>query len=262
MARTGRPVRPIELTEEERLRLEALTRKQSAQVKEVQRARMILLASKDLSNKQIAGQLAVKQHTVGHWRRRYAGGGFAALSEAPCSGRPRTMSDEKVAEVVRSILEEKPPVATHWSTRKLARATAISPSTVGRIWRAFKLQPHRHESFTLSKDPYFVEKIHDVVGLYMAPRENALVFCIDEKSQIQALERSQPILSRRPGAPERQTHDYFRHGTISLFAALDVATGQVISSLKARHRNVEFLAFFAPDRARSATRSRRAPHRR
>lgn len=204
---------------------------------------MILMASEGMTNAAIAARLSVQAHTVGHWRKRYAEGGFAALSELPRSGRPRSVSDEKVAEVVRTTLEEKPEAATHWSTRKLAQKLGLSPSTVGRIWRAFQLQPHRHESFTLSKDPYFVEKVRDVVGLYMSPPDNALVFCVDEKSQIQALERSQPILPLRPGAPERHTHDYFRHGTTSLFAALDVATGKVISSLKARHRSIDFLAF-------------------
>jgi len=233
----------IELSDEERERLERLSRRRRAPAREVERAKVILLASEGMTNQAIAARLLVKAHTVGHWRKRYAEGGFAALSELPRSGRPRSVSDEKVAEIVRSTLEERPSGATHWSTRKLARKAAVSASTVGRIWRAFQLQPHRHESFTLSKDPYFVEKVRDVIGLYMSPPDNALVFCVDEKSQIQALERSQPVLPLRSGAPERHTHDYFRHGTTSLFAALDVATGKVISSLKARHRSIEFLAF-------------------
>ncbi len=239
----GRPVAKIELSTQDRDYLESLSRRRNAPAKEVERAKIVLLAADDMSNKSIAEQLGVKNHTVGHWRKRYAQGGIAALSELPRSGRPPTVSDQQISEVVRLTLEEKPQASTHWSTRKMAAHTGLSQSTVSKIWRAFKLQPHRCESFTLSKDPYFVEKVHDVVGLYMSPPDNALVFCVDEKSQIQALERSQPILPLRCGASERQTHDYYRHGTTSLFAALDVATGRIISSLKQQHRSREFLAF-------------------
>jgi transposase len=239
----GRPVVKVELTPPQRDYLESLSRRRKAPAKEVERAKIVLLAAEDRSNKLIAQRLGVKEHTVGYWRKRFAEGGIVALSELPRSGRPRTITDEQVAEVVRKTLEEKPEAATHWSTRKMAEQTGLSQTSVSKIWRAFQLQPHRCESFTLSKDPYFVEKVHDVVGLYMSPPDNALVFCVDEKSQIQALERSQPILPLRPGSPEKQTHDYYRHGTTSLFAALDVATGRVISSLKERHRSREFLAF-------------------
>lgn len=241
--RRGRPVTQIELTPHERDYLESLSRRRTAPAKEVERAKMVLLAAQGHSNKFISERLGVKGHTVGRWRKRFADGGIAALSELPRSGRPPSISDEQVAEVVRKTLEEKPDASTHWSTRKMAAATGLSQTSICKIWRAFQLQPHRSESFTLSKDPYFVEKVHDVVGLYMSPPDNALVFCVDEKSQIQALERSQPILPLRPGCAERQTHDYYRHGTTSLFAALDVATGRVISSLKERHRSREFLAF-------------------
>lgn len=239
----GRPVVKVELTPPQRDYLESLSRRRKAPAKEVERAKIVLLAADGQSNKLIAQRLGVKEHTVGYWRKRFAKGGIVALSELPRSGRPRTITDEQVAEVVRKTLEEKPEAATHWSTRKMAKETGLSQTSVSKIWRAFQLQPHRCESFTLSKDPYFVEKVRDVVGLYMSPPDNALVFCVDEKSQIQALERSQPILPLRPGSPEKQTHDYYRHGTTSLFAALDVATGRVISSLKERHRSREFLAF-------------------
>lgn len=241
--RRGRPVTKIELTPPERDYLEALSRRRNAPAKEVERAKIVLLAADDWSNKSISEHLAVREHTVGHWRKRFAQGGITALSELPRSGRPRTITDEQVAEVIRKTLEQKPDAATHWSTRSMADESGLSQTSVSKIWRAFQLQPHRSEGFTLSNDPYFVEKVRDVVGLYMSPPDNALVFCVDEKSQIQALERSQPILPLRPGCPERQTHDYYRHGTTSLFAALDVATGRVISSLKQRHRSREFLAF-------------------
>jgi transposase len=161
----------------------------------------------------------------------------------PRSGGPRTVSDEKVAEVVTKTLERQPKDATHWSTRSMAAESGLSQSTVSRIWRAFGLQPHRSETFKLSTDPHFIDKVHDVVGLYLDPPERALVFCVDEKSQIQALDRSQPVLPMMPGVPERQTHDYVRYGTTTLFAALDVATGKVIGSLHQRHRAQEFKAF-------------------
>lgn len=243
MTKRGRPLIPIELSEEDRDFLEALTRRRSAPAREVLRARIVLLANQGLGNKEIAQKLGSNHCTVGHWRRRFASAGISGLSELPRSGAPRSVTDEKVAEIVRVTLEEKPEGCTHWSTRKLGSKLGVSHNTVANVWKAFMLQPHRAESFTLSSDPYFVEKVRDVVGLYMDPPENALVFCVDEKSQIQALERSQPMLPLRSGAPERSTHDYFRHGTTSLFAALDVATGKVVSSLKPKHRSKEFLAF-------------------
>lgn len=239
----GRQAVSIQLNAAQREHLEALLRRRNAPAKEVQRARIVLLAAEGLTNTDIAHRVGLLPHAVARWRNRFAQGGVAALTESPRSGRPRSISDDKVADIVRLTLEEKPPGSTHWSTRMLAKRTGLSNKSIALIWQAFQLQPHRQESFTISTDPYFVEKVRDVVGLYLSPPDNALVFCVDEKSQIQALERSQPVLPLRPGAAERQAHDYYRHGTTSLFAALDVATGRVISSLKSRHRSREFLNF-------------------
>ncbi len=243
MKRNGRAVTPVTVTEEERAHLEALTRKRNAPAREVSRARMILLAATGCSNTEIARRTSVCAPTVSCWRRRFNQRGLLGLTELPRSGAPRQITDEAVEQVVRTTLQRTPEGATHWSTRRLAARLGLSHQSIARIWRAFGLQPHRAEVFNLSTDPYFVAKVRDVVGLYMNPPANALVLCVDEKSQIQALERSQPILPLRPGHPEGQSHDYFRHGTTSLFAALDVATGRVIGSLKPRHRSREFLAF-------------------
>ena len=243
MAKNGRPTIPIKVTEQERAHLEALTRRRSAPAREVSRARMILLAAQGCSNTEIARRTAVCAPTVSYWRRRFHQRGLLGLTELPRSGAPRRISDDAVERLVRTTLEQAPKGATHWSTRRLAARLGISHQSVARVWRAFGLQPHRSESFNLSSDPHFVAKVRDVVGLYLNPPANALVLCVDEKSQIQALERAQPILPLRPGAPERHSHDYFRHGTTSLFAALDVASGRVIGSLKPRHRSQEFLAF-------------------
>lgn len=243
METRGRPLKKLILSDNEREELQSLLRKRNAPAKDVQRARIVLLASEGHSNTQISDKLGIQGHTVGHWRRRFLQKGITGLNERPRSGCPRSISDEKIEEVIKLTLESKPKNSTHWSTRKMSEKTGISRQSIYRIWKAFALQPHRHESFTLSSDPYFVEKVRDVVGLYMNPPENALVFSVDEKSQIQALERSQPILPLRPGCPEQSTHDYFRHGTTTLFAALDVATGKVISKLQQRHRSREFLNF-------------------
>ena len=191
----------------------------------------------------MAARLDATPHAVGRWRARFVQYRIAGLGDMPRSGGPRTVSDEKVAEVVTKTLERQPKDATHWSTRSMAAESGLSQATVSRIWRAFGLQPHRSETFKLSTDPHFIDKVHDVVGLYLDPPERALVFCVDEKSQIQALDRSQPVLPMMPGVPERQTHDYVRYGTTTLFAALDVATGKVIGSLHQRHRAQEFKAF-------------------
>ncbi len=180
---------------------------------------------------------------MGKWRQRFLENRTAGLSELPRSGAPRRIGDEQVQAVITATLESKPDNATHWSTRAMAQRCGLSRQAVSRIWRAFGLKPHRSESFTLSTDPLFVEKVRDVVGLYLDPPGNALVLCVDEKTQVQALERSQPVLPLRPGRPERRTHDYYRHGTLALFAALDVATGQVISATKPKHRAKEFLGF-------------------
>jgi transposase len=180
---------------------------------------------------------------VGRWRARFVEHRIPGLGDMPRPGGPRTVTDEQVADLVARTLERAPKDATHWSTRSMAKETGLSQSTVSRVWRAFGLQPHRSETFKLSTDPYFVDKVHDVVGLYLDPPERALVLCVDEKSQIQALDRSQPVLPMMPGVPERQTADYVRHGTTTLFAALEVATGKVIGSLHRRHRAEEFKKF-------------------
>ena len=195
------------------------------------------------SNKDVAEQVGSNAHAVGRWRARFVQHRIAGLGDMPRAGGPRTVTDEQVAALVAKTLESAPSDATHWSTRSMAKATGLSQSTVSRIWRAFGLQPHRSESFKLSTDPYFVDKVHDVVGLYLDPPERALVFCVDEKSQIQALDRSQPVLPMMPGVPQRLTHDYVRAGTTTLFAALEVATGKVIGSLHRRHRAAEFKQF-------------------
>jgi putative transposase len=207
------------------------------------RARIILACCAGDNDKQVARKLETTRETVGKWRRRFLKDRLAGLSDAYRSGRPRGISDEKVEEVITTTLECTPENATHWSTRSMAQRCGISRDSVQRIWSAFGLKPHRSESFRLSTDPFFIEKVRNVVGLYMSPPENALVFCVDEKSQIQALERSQPVLPMRPGQPERRSHDYYRHGTTSLFAALDVATGKVIGKCYPKHRHQEFLAF-------------------
>jgi transposase len=209
------------------------------------RARIVLACAEEgqPTNGEVAGRLGVNQATVGKWRRRFVAERLDGLFDDPRPGKPRTVTDDMVEAVVVKTLEEKPKDATHWSTRSLAQATGMSKTTVGRIWKAFELKPHLAESFKLSTDPLFIDKTRDVVALYLDPPERAVVLCVDEKSQIQALNRAQPILPLLPGTPERRSHDYVRHGTTSLFAALDMATGKVIGSLHARHRAVEFKKF-------------------
>jgi transposase len=185
----------------------------------------------------------VDQGTVGKWRRRFVDQRLDGLRDEPRSGAPRTVDDARIEAVIVRTLESTPPAATHWSSRGMAKASGLSVSTVQRIWRAFGLQPHRMETFKLSTDPDFVAKVRDVVGLYVAPPQHAVVLCVDEKSQIQALDRSQPMLPMRPGQPARRSHDYVRHGTTSLFAALDIATGHVIGKCYPRHRAAEFRRF-------------------
>jgi transposase len=203
----------------------------------------VLRCSTGVPNTQVARELGITNATVGKWRSRYVVKGPAGLLDEPRCGAPRRISDEQVEEVVVKTLESTPRNATHWSTRSMAAASGMSRPTINRIWRAFGLQPHRAESFKLSNDPQMVEKVRDIVGLYLDPPERALVLSVDEKSQIQALDRTQPVLPMRPGQAERRTHDYRRHGTTSLFAALDVATGQVIGETHRRHRSVEFRSF-------------------
>jgi len=207
------------------------------------RAQIILACAKGVSDLKVASQLNTTRETVGKWRRRFLQARCDGLLDDPRPGAPRQLGDEDVERVITMTLESTPQDATHWSTRSMAKASGMSQSAVSRIWRAFALQPHRTETFKLSKDPFFIEKVRDVVGLYLAPPQRAAVFCVDEKSQIQALDRTQPLLPMRPGQAERRTHDYERHGTTSLFAALNTATGKVIGKCYRRHRSSEFKKF-------------------
>ena len=241
----GRPVASIVLSAEERLKLEELSRRRKTSQAVALRARIVLACAQGLSNGQVASQLQVGRPTVGKWRRRFAADRLAGLADAPRPGQPRKITDAKVEQVVTRTLETLPEQATHWSTRSMAKAEGLTQNAVLRIWRAFGLKPHLQETFKLSTDPFFVEKVRDIVGLYLNPPEQtrAVVLCVDEKSQVQALERTQPLLPLRPGQPERRTHDYERHGTTSLFAALNIATGKVIGQCHRRHRHQEFLRF-------------------
>ena len=233
----------IELSDAERRELEARSRRRRIARADALRAGIVLLAADGLTNVAIAERLAVTRLTVATWRKRFAAERLDGLVDEPRPGAPRKLGDDKVAEVVTTTLEAMPAEATHWSTRSMAKASGVSASTVHRIWRAFSLQPHRSETFKLSADPQFVEKVRDIVGLYLDPPERALVLCADEKTQIQALDRTQPLLPMRPGQAERRTHDYERHGTTSLFAALDVRAGTVIGRCMPRHRAAEFRRF-------------------
>ena len=239
----GKPAVSIELTDSERRELERLLARRKTAQGMAMRARIVLMAADGLESKTISEMLDVYPNTVGKWRRRFAARRLEGLLDEPRPGAPRQIGDDEIAETIRLTLEATPLNATHWSLRSMAAAVGHAPSTVHRIWQAFGLQPHRVETFKLSKDPLFVEKIRDIVGLYMAPPERALVLCVDEKSQIQALDRTQPLLPMRPGQAERRSHDYTRHGTLSLFAALDIATGKVIGKCFGRHRGSEFLKF-------------------
>jgi transposase len=231
------------LSEEERVALQGWVRRRSTPQAWALRCRIVLACASGASNTEVAASLGSTPHAVGRWRARFVEHRIAGLGDMPRSGGPRTVTDEQVAAVIARTLESAPDNATHWSTRAMATQMGLSQSTVSRIWRAFGLQPHRSETFKLSTDPYFLDKVHDVVGLYLDPPERALVFCVDEKSQIQALDRSQPVLPMMPGVPQRLTHDYVRAGTTTLFAALEVATGKVIGSLHRRHRAEEFKKF-------------------
>jgi transposase len=239
----GKPAVEIELTEAERRQLEALTRAQKTGQSMARRARIILAAASGLENKAICVTVGADANTVSKWRRRFAARRLDGLLDEPRPGTPRTIGDDEVADTIRLTLETTPPGATHWSLRSMAKAVGYAPSTIHRIWRAFGRQPHRSETFKLSNDPLFVEKVRDIVGLYLSPPDRALVLCVDEKSQIQALDRTQPLLPMRPGQVERRSHDYKRHGTTSLFAALDIATGAVIGRCYAKHRSSEFRKF-------------------
>ncbi len=233
----------IELSEDEERELRAVLRRPSVSLQQALRARIVLRAAEGATNTQIAAEAGVSLPTVGLWRRSFCERRLEGLADAPRSGRPRTIDDDEVQRVLAMTLETPPDGSTHWSVRRLATATGLSPTTVHRIWREHKLKPHQVRSFKFSKDPQLTEKIVDVVGLYMAPPKGALVLCVDEKSQIQALDRTAPILPMLPGTPQRATHDYKRSGTSSLYAALDITTGQVIGRLHARHRAIEFKKF-------------------
>ena len=238
----GRPRVPISLSPEEQAELTAWSRRRVSAQSHALRARIILMAATDLPNGEVAEHLGVSAWTVWKWRKRFLESRIDGLLDAPRPGAPRT-GDEEVERVLALTLESKPSDSGQWSTRTMATATGLSQSTISRIWRAFSLQPHRQRTFKLSNDPLFVTKVRDIVGLYMDPPDKALVLCVDEKSQIQALDRTQPLLPMRPGAVECRTHDYIRHGTTTLFAAVDTATGRVIGKCYRRHRSSEFVKF-------------------
>lgn len=245
---------PLVVTDTERAELERLARLPSTPQALAARCKVVLLDEQGWTYAAIGEKLDMREQTVLKWRTRFQSGRLDGLRDRPRPGRERTITEDRIAEVVRMTLEDKPPDATHWSTRSMAAASGVSRSSVNAIWKAFNLQPHRSETFKLSKDPNFVEKVRDIVGLYMSPPENAVVVCVDEKSQMQALDRTQPLLPMRPGTPERRTHDYHRHGTSSLFAALMVKTGVVIGECHRRHRHQEFLKFLrSVDRVIKAT---------
>lgn len=239
----ARPKPELVLSEDERQKLTTWANRPKSSQRLALRARIVLECAADPSNKAVAARLHVCNATVGTWRSRFVAKRLGGLADDPRPGAPRTVTDAEVERVITRTLETKPANATHWSTRTMAKAAGMSQSAVGRIWRAFELKPHRRETFKLSTDPFFVEKVRDVVGLYLSPPEKAIVLSVDEKSQVQALDRTQPILPMTPGQAERGTHDYVRHGVTSLFAALNVATGEVIGKCHRRHRHQEFLKF-------------------
>ena len=241
--RTGRPIPVLSLTEAEQETLQNWARRPKSAQALALRARIVLRCAEGMTNTAVARQVQVRSQTVGKWRQRFVERRLDGLLDEPRPGTPRKVSDADVERALTMTLESTPKDATHWSTRSLAKQAGLSRSTVGRIWHAFALQPHRSETFKLSKDPLFIDKVRDIVGLYMDPPDRALVLCVDEKSQIQALNRTQPLLPMRPGQVERRTHDYARHGTTSLFAALDVKTGTVIGEFHRRHRSLEFRKF-------------------
>jgi transposase len=242
-AMTGPAAVEIVLSARERGELEARVRRRKIARADAMRAEIVLLAADGLNNCAIADEIGVSRMTVLTWRKRFAAQRFDGLDDEPRCGAPRKIGDDKIADVVTKTLETMPSHATHWSTRSMAKASGLSVSTVHRIWNAFSLQPHRSETFKLSTDPRFVEKVRDIVGLYLDPPERALVLCVDEKSQIQALDRTQPLLPMRPGQAERRTHDYERHGVTTLFAALDVKAGTIVGKCMPRHRAREFRKF-------------------
>lgn len=243
MARTGRPKVELILSDEEREQLLRWSRRRKSSQALALRSRVVLACADGLSNKAVAEQLSISMTTVGKWRSRFLEHRLDGLVDDPRPGRPTTVTAEQVEDVVVTTLEQTPKNATHWSRAKMAERSGLSKSTIGRIWKAFDLKPHREDGFKLSNDPQFVDKVHDIVGLYLDPPESAVVLSVDEKSQVQALARSQPAFPMMPGMPEKRTHDYVRHGTTSLFAALNVEDGSVIASTHRRHRATEFKKF-------------------
>jgi len=241
--RTGRPIPPLTLTSEERETLERWARRPKTAQALAQRARLILACAAAKTNGAVAAAAGITRQTVGRWRSRFVAKRLDGLLDEPRPGAPRRITDADVERVLRLTLETTPRDATHWSTRAMGKRCGLSQSAVSRIWRAFALQPHRVETFKLSKDPLFIEKVRDIVGLYLHPPDKALVLCVDEKAQIQALDRAQPLLPMRPGQAERRTHDYTRHGTTTLFAALEAKSGKVLGEFHRRHRAVEFRQF-------------------
>jgi putative transposase len=239
----GRPLPVLELTAEERLELTGFAASRSLPHALVARAQLVLWAAEEVPNAEIAKRLNWSKPTVGKWRQRFVEHRLRGLYDELRAGRPRSVSDEQVAVLLRRTLKQKPPIGTHWSVRLAAEAHGLSKSTVHRVFQLFSLQPHRSKSFKLSTDPFFIEKVRDVVGLYLNPPDHAIVLSVDEKSQIQALNRTQPVLPMGLGYVEGVTHDYVRHGTTTLFAALDIASGIVLTECKPRHRHQEFLSF-------------------
>ena len=243
MAKRGRPVAELTLTDEERETLQRWARRAKSSQALAQRCRIVLGCAAGKSNKEVAAEVGVWPQTVCKWRQRFVEDRLDGLADEPRPGAPRTIVDEQIEQVLVATLERQPADATHWSRASMAAESGLSKSTVGRIWKAFGLKPHLVDTFKISTDPQFIDKVRDVVGLYLDPPEKALVLCVDEKSQIQALDRSAPVLPMMPGLPERRTHDYLRHGITTLFAALDVATGEVYGSIHRRHRATEFKKF-------------------
>lgn len=243
MSTMGRPKAELKIDDNERDELQRLSRRRTVGAALALRARIVLECAKGVDNVDVAEKLGIRTQTVGKWRKRFVDRGLDGLHDEPRIGRPRSVTDDVVEQIIDTTLHEDPKAATHWSSRTLADRLGVTQSAVARVWKAFGLRPDRTESFSLSKDPQFVEKVRDIVGLYMSPPDNALILCVDEKSQIQALDRSQALLPMMPTHPERRTATYVRHGTTSLFAALDVATGRVIGKLFKRHRADEFIRF-------------------
>src|ERR1700704_407909 len=239
----GRPTKPIVVSEEERAKLQEWARRPKTAQRLSLRARIVLGCADGMENRQVARDLRITDQTVCKWRERFRTAGLEGLADEPRPGTPRKIADAQVEALITRTLESAPPQGTHWSTRTMAQATRMSQSAISRIWRPFSLQPHRVETFKLSTDPFFVEKVRDIVGLYLNPPERALVLCVDEKSQVQALDRTRPVLPLRPGYVEGVTHDYRRHGTTTLFAALDTANGKVPTKCRPRHRHQEYLSF-------------------